>query len=116
MRWLLRRGVPVFPWIMGNAARSGRLEAVRLLHEECGLPVLEESVFCEAAASGSVPLATWLLQAGCPMSESAYDKAARQGHLDMVTWLAREARCPWGQDTLREVMEEWSFSPRVPPA
>ncbi len=111
MRWLLRRGVPMFPETMGNAARSGRLEAVRFLHQECGLPVLTETVFCEAAASGSVPLATWLLQAGCPMSESAYGSAAGGGQLGMIRWLMREAKCPWDEGTLREVMIEWCSRP-----
>ncbi len=106
MRWLLGRGVPVFPGVVSHAARSGRLEAVQFLHEECGVE-LNEWVFCEAVRSGSAPLATWLLQAGCPMSKHAYGSAARGGQLAMVTWLVTEVKYPWGADTLKSVMESW---------
>ncbi len=109
MRWLLRRGVPVCREAIGLAAESGRLEAVRFLHEECRMDLQQDNVFSSAAGSGSVPLATWLLQAGCPMSRDAYGSAAGAGHGAMVTWLAREARCPWGRETQRDVLHEfWS--------
>ncbi len=109
MRWLQRCGLPAGRGAMEAAAACGQLEAVRFLHQECGLTLRTRAVFCAAAGSGSVPLATWLLQAGCPMSRDAYGSAAGAGHGAMVTWLAREARCPWGRETQRDVLHEfWS--------
>ncbi len=65
VRWLLDRGVPVHAEGLWHVVKAGKLETVRLLHEDHGVP-LTERVFGAAAGSRSVPTATWLLQAGCP--------------------------------------------------
>ncbi len=106
VRWLLRRGVPVHDVLLESAARAGKLETVRLLHAECRLP-LTEQVFRAAARSGSVPTATWLLQAGCAVGKSAYLSAAQAGDAAMLRWLVREAGCPWDRSTLSNVIEHW---------
>ncbi len=106
--WLHRHGVPVHRSHIGPAAEAGNLEAVQLLHERFGMPLTAE-MFCDAASSGSVPTATWLLRAGCPMSPEAYARAAGKGSADMVLWMAREAGCPWGERTLAAVIRVWPY-------
>ncbi len=108
VRWLLRREVPVHGAAIEDAARAGNLEAVQLVCERFRTPLTVE-VFCDAASSGSVPTATWLLQAGCPMGPRAYYIAAGKGSADMVVWLAREARCPWDDSTLAAVISRWPY-------
>ncbi len=112
MRWLLRRGVPVsaarlYGGALSLAVTSGRLVSVRFLHEECGETLQQNNVFAHAAGSGSVPLTTWLLQAGCPMSKGAYGNAALSHDVPMLRWLREVARCPWGEDTLGNMMNAW---------
>ncbi len=92
------------------AAKSGQVGAVRYLHVELGLPLTEQA-FCAAVGSGSVPLAAWLLQAGCPMGPAAYVRAAAGAHVGMVRWLAEEARCPFEQDTVSSVIHKWPEHP-----
>ncbi len=106
VRWLLRRGVAVHAAGLESAAAAGRLETVRLLHEDHGAP-LTERAFEVAAGSSSMATATWLLQAGCPMGEGAYLDAAQAGDAAMLRWLAREAHCPWGSRTLSNVIWIW---------
>ncbi len=106
VRWLLRREVPVHEEGLVAAAKAGKLETVRFLHTECGLP-LSERALGAAAGSRSVLTATWLLQAGCPMGSGAYTEAASAGDAAMLRWLVREARCPWGNGTLSGVIGFW---------
>ncbi len=106
VRWLLRRGVPVHGAAIEAAAKVGKLETVWFLRTEHDLP-LTELVFTAAAGSGSVPVATWLLQAGCPMSAAAYPSAASTGDANMLRWLAQEAGCPWDSSTLSGVISSW---------
>ncbi len=107
VRWLLRRGVPVHEGAMTAAAGAGRLEVLQVLHGECGLQ-LTAGVFAAAAGSRSVPIATWLLAAGCPSrASSAYSSAAAAGDVDMVQWLVHEAGCPWTEDTVRMLILCW---------
>ncbi len=106
VRWLLDRGVPVQGGGLWPAAKAGNLETVRLLHEDHGVP-LDEEMFVVAAGSGSVPTASWLLQAGCRMSKHAYGCAASEGDIAMIKWLAREAGCPWNNRTLSWVISAW---------
>ncbi len=89
------------------AAKTGQVEPVRFLHEELGVPLTAQA-FSAAAGSGSVPLAAWLLQAGCPMRPAAYTWAAAGAHVGMVRWLAEEARCPFAQETLPFVTYAWA--------
>ncbi len=104
--WLLDRGVPVHGAGLQGAAEAGRLQTVRLLHEDHGVP-LTKAAFEAAASSGSVPTATWLRQAGCPMSTHAYRCAASRGHTAMLGWLAGVAGCPWDYRTLSSVISSW---------
>ncbi len=106
MCWLLRHGVPVHWAAMEAAASDGHLEAVQFLHRECGLPLTWE-VFRAAVGSGSLPTATWLLQAGCPVGQTSCDDATCAGNLNMVRWLAFEVGCPWGHDTLTSLVYRW---------
>ncbi len=103
IRWLLDRGVPLHPRGALEAAARGRLDAVRYLHEQCGVELSAE-LFAAAAGSGSVPLVSWLLDKGCPTSPEAYNAAAAKGKLGMVVWLAEQRgsrRCPWRALKLR---------------
>ncbi len=104
--WLLGRGVPAHEAAVEGAAYAGNLEAVQFLHATCGVP-LTAGAFKYAAGSRSVPTATWLLQAGCPMGPVAYRYAAEQGDADMVLWLAQVARCPWDEGTTSTVVSRW---------
>ncbi len=106
VRWLLGRGVPAHQGAVRGAAQAGNLEAVKFLHASCGLR-LTPSVFSGAAGSRSMPIVTWLLQAGCPMDPWAYCGAAAQGDVDMVLWLAQVARCPWIEKTLSNAVDFW---------
>ncbi len=107
VRWLLGRGVPVHEEGLVAAAKAGQPETVRLLHEDHGVP-LTKRVFVLAAGSRSVPTATWLLQAGCPMGEGAYLNASEAGDAAMLRCLAREAGCPWGSTTIPYIISDWS--------
>ncbi len=106
VRWLLGSGVLVHGAGLVAAAEAGKLETIRLLHEEHGVP-LTEQVFRATARSGRMPTATWLLQAGCPMGRGAYLFAAQAGDASMLRWLAREAGCPWDNRTLTGVLLYW---------
>ncbi len=106
VRWLLGRGVPVHERGLVFAAGAGKLETVRLLHEDHGLP-LTEQVFRVATGSRSVSIATWLLQASCPMCEGAYLSSARAGDASMLRWLMHETGCPWDSSTLSRVINLW---------
>ncbi len=121
--WLLRRGLHSCCEAGARAAaRGGHAAAVRFLLDACGV-ALSAELFCEAAASGSVGLAGWLLQQGCPMPcpsasqwRCAYVSAAAAGSVEMVRWLVQEAGCPWGPNTWCEVVQEWpvTHAPREP--
>ncbi len=110
LRWLLRSGVPACPRALLTAARAGHLEAVRFLHEECGVE-LQNYLLWEAASSRSIPTVRWLLQAGCTTGAGAYGEAARVGDGAMIRWLAQEAGCPWLQDTIPKVCVSWADEP-----
>ncbi len=97
IRWLLERGVPLHPRGALAAAQKGHLDAVRHLHEHCGV-ALSAELFAAAAGSGSVPLVSWLLDRGCPTSPEAYNEAAAKGKLSLVVWMSEQRgcrRCPW---------------------
>lgn len=93
LRWLRNRcrGRPLHRGVLQEAAASGNLPAVRYLYDECGQPLGEEA-FAAAVRSGSVPLATWLLERGCPTGHSwplvlgALRCAERDGGA-MLRWL-----------------------------
>ncbi len=116
VRWLLRQGQQACETGLEAAAGAGWLEGVQFLHRECGLQ-LTERVFVAAVRRGSVPTATWLLQAGCPTAgphahAGAYHAAAAAGSAAMVLRLAREAKCPLGSNTLSAVISPWPVGAR----
>ncbi len=96
LRWLRNhcRGRPLHRGVLREAAASGSLPAVRYLYDECGEPLGEEA-FAAAVRSGSVPVATWLLERGCPTGHSwalvlgALRCAERDGGA-MLRWLVGE--------------------------
>lgn len=95
LQWLRSQGMYDIPWsALWSAARNGRLETVRFLHEEEGLR-LHPSMFSDAAASGHVPTAAYLLQRGCPMTPDAIRSAPLDGDLSMLRWLLHDAKCLW---------------------
>ncbi len=103
IRWLQERGVPLHPRGALEAAEKGHLDAVRHLHEGCGV-ALSVELFTAAAGSGSVPLVSWLLDRGCSTSPEAYNAAAAKGKLGLVVWMAEQSsclRCPWRGFKLR---------------
>ncbi len=100
LRWLRGRGVPVHGAAVAAAAEQGQLDAVRYLHERCGV-ALSAELFAAAAGSGSVPLVSWLLDRGCPTSPEAYRAAANNGRVELVVWLAkRDGGWPRGMPQL----------------
>ncbi len=60
-----------------------------------------------AAASGCVPMAAFLRDAGLRFSVGAYYDAATNGHLAMVRWLAQEAGVSAEGLNLVRIIEEW---------
>ncbi len=106
VRWLLDRGVPVHEAGLVAAAEAGKLETVRLLHEDHGVPLTEQT-FEAAAGSSSMATATWPMQAGCPRSWGAYLGAAKVGDASMLRWLVQDAHCPWSDGVLMAVAVFW---------
>lgn len=107
LRWLEGRGVALAGQPLLAAAAGGHLHAVQVLHEEYGSSQqLTEEVLAAAVAAGSVPTATWLRQAGCPMGPSCWEAAVRRGDLAMVRWLA-DAKCPWDEYTAENLFKFW---------
>ncbi len=100
LQWLQRRDIPV-PWyVYGGGltlvgpAGHGNLDAVSFLHVHCGCRLVP-NVFSAAVRSGSVPTATWLLRAGCPVNHvEAYRQAAKSGDLQMALWLTEAIGIP----------------------
>ncbi len=88
LRWLRERGVPLHGAAVTAAAERGHLDAVRYLHERCGV-ALSAELFAAAAGSGSVPLVSWLLDRGCPTSPEAYRAAANNERVELIMWLAK---------------------------
>ncbi len=118
LQWLAGRGAALGSWeALRAAAAWGNLEVVQLLAAQPGLEpaegeraaVVPYSLFRPAAASGSVPLATWLRQAGYPWCGGCFESAFRQGDLPMVRWLL-QAGCPRGQhDSLSRAVASWPW-------
>ncbi len=118
LRWLQERGAPplagdgstplLFRLIQG-AAMEGQLETLRYL-----VPLLGQgratrgSLFADcAAASGSIPVAEYLRQAGWAFTDRAYVQAATRGDVAMVRWLAQEAGVSAEGLDLARFMELW---------
>ncbi len=116
LRWLLQRssasdGLMAAPHrsAINEAARAGQLDTVAFLHQQCGL-ALTSSVWEEVAASGCVRLAEWVAGRGeqaPPFWGREYAAAAARRQLAMVRWLAGRGRCPWGEETVAEVIASW---------
>ncbi len=109
LRWLQSRGVPAQQGAMVPAVRSGRLDAVRFLLEECGL--LEElQLQYHAVMTGSLDLAAWLWQRGSLVPAHVYEAAAVSGSVAMVEWLLREVRCPRDERDVFRMLSNWPRS------
>jgi len=114
---------------MAGAARSGRLQAMRLIYAQCpelsrddaeaaarrghlealqwmhahGL-VLDKGI-CAAAATayrGALVALQWLHQVGCPWDQRTCATAAGRGDLPLLEWLRDPERappCPWDSES-----------------
>lgn len=112
--------------VVNAAASVGAVDALRYLHDECGLP-LTTNTFVAAAGSGAaashavavtraadggaVRVLTWLLQRGCQPDSRAYGAAAAAGDAGTLVWLAHVAQCPWPPRGLAEVVARWPLVP-----
>lgn len=119
LRWLLQRSsasdgpshtmAAPHRGAIHEAARAGHMDTVSFLHQQCGL-ALTSSMWEEVAASGCVRLAEWVAGRGeqAPLFWGReYAAAAARGQLAMVRWLAGRGRCPWGEETVAEVIASW---------
>ncbi len=115
LAWLAGRGLrPRGAPEVVAAAAAGQVDTVRCLHEEWGAGLGAEA-WLAAAGSGSVAMAAYLRDRGCPTWDGemtlnegeAYLRAAAGGHVAMVVWLAAEARCGRGEVELGEVIARW---------
>ena len=76
------------------AARSGQLEELKLLHQNC-CPWNKKT--CQGAVgSGHLDVLQWLRENGCPWDEYTCKMAAEGGHLEVLQW-ARANDCPWNE-------------------
>ncbi len=108
LRWLLGRGVPLpraGRITLLLAARSGGLEAVRFLLDDCGLPWTALSI--DVIQLASVELAAWLLQRGNLVLSPLLYSGAAWGTAAMVQWLLQEAHCPFDDATAHTVLSMW---------
>ncbi len=122
LRWLQARGVELLPaltggpWAMQAAAQSGSLAAVKFLHGLGGDGVLSARVIAAAAASGSLDVAAYLLNAGCPVHDRTWTRVGLVGDVAMARWLVEAAHLPvddvpvW-DDVLR-MWPEWRAAQR----
>ncbi len=117
LHWLAGRGATLGSWeALHAAAACGNLEAVQLLAGQPGLgPAgaegdehLPSTILNSAVMSSSVPVATWLRQAGYPWCGGCWKTAFQQGDLPMVRWLL-EAGCPRGQLYIESCLDEWPW-------
>ncbi len=113
LQWLASRGAASDSWkALRMAAACGNLEAVQLLAGQHGLGPAEgegdpSDILYDAIESGSVPLVTWLRQAGYPWYVGGFEAAFHRGDLPMVRWLL-EAGCPRSQhDSLGRAAMWW---------
>ncbi len=134
LQWLRERGAPplssdrdsrgklVRP-LLHSAAEFGRVEVVRHLLSLV-TPLARQRLLADrelmlcAVASGSIPMAEFLLQAGCTVGHEAYETAAEAAganddlptahNIAMIRWLAREARVPVaGYELLELLVRDW---------
>ncbi|KAG2427902.1 hypothetical protein HYH02_014504 [Chlamydomonas schloesseri] len=79
---------PLTSDVEAAAAKSGRLEVVAWLRDKHGVAFKGPRTLLDAAASGSVPLAAYLLDtAGCPWHPLAPCVAASEGHARLLGYL-----------------------------
>uniref|UniRef100_A0A7S3H674 Ankyrin repeat-containing domain n=1 Tax=Spumella elongata TaxID=89044 RepID=A0A7S3H674_9STRA len=75
-----------------HAARFGRLDLVKLLHER-GYPG-DTNAYCAAAQYGHIHVLEYLFESGLPISQNAMIYGARGGHLKCMEYLY-SIGCPW---------------------
>ncbi|KAG7379791.1 hypothetical protein PHYPSEUDO_008133 [Phytophthora pseudosyringae] len=103
VQWLLDQKHAVgTQWALKNAASKGHLEIVRLLANE-DMVHLDGEAFCEAAASGHLPVVQWLKEnnLGWNLAYKAMDLAASNGHLDVVQYLHSNCSVTCTHHTMR---------------
>jgi len=103
VQWLLDEGAVVGKhWALKNASARGHLEIVKLLVGE-DVVFLDSEAFCDAAASGYLPVVQWLKEnnLGWNVAYKAVDLAASKGHLDVVQYLLDECSAGCTHRTMR---------------
>ncbi len=105
LRWLRDRGLlPLEPYlaedVLKTAARQGRLEALRYLHEECGQR-LTRGVVSAAVCSGDMGTAAWVLQQGgrelLECRRDVWVAAAVSGNGDLLRWMVGQGMVGAGE-------------------
>ncbi len=108
--------------LLRSAAEAGQAEVLRHLLSIAPPTAMQhlvadqELIHC-AVASGSIPTAELLRQAGCTPCDAAYavaaaaaartDRPTDDGHVAMIRWLAREARVPAAGTYLPVMLQVW---------
>ncbi len=120
LQWLAGRGAVLgSPPAIVTAAKHGNLEALQLLLRagraqppagagpDVGFQAVLGDALAAAVESGSVPTASWLIDAmGCTLQPQHYKAAFQRGDLPMLTWLL-QAGCPRVGLTLCDVLRAW---------
>ncbi len=98
LEWLRERGGPALSRdsdrglrgsLVVKATAAGQVEVVQHLAALVGLDAARPEKLADAAvASGSIPVAEWLRQAGVAFRDTACREAMRAGRVGMVRWLA----------------------------
>ncbi len=110
LRWLVDRGVPPHQSALAPALKTGRLDCLRILLEECGLQE-EPWVPYDAVRSGNMDTVAWLWQRRRLVpSPRLYTAAGTCGSVAMVEWLMQQVGCPVDQDTALSVLCKWPCS------
>eukprot|EP00051_Salpingoeca_urceolata_P023558 m.400314 g.400314 ORF g.400314 m.400314 type:complete len:132 (-) comp20114_c4_seq2:2675-3070(-) len=106
LAFMLGEGCIPEPGLAAAAARSGSLDALRLLVTTHGCEVDEETM-ASAAQAGSVHVSLeclqYLLEQKCPWDTRATFHAARLGHLPVLKFL-HENGCPFDEDCINASM------------
>jgi hypothetical protein len=85
-------GLQVNGSFMRSAAAAGRLDVVKLLHTDQGVPLPAFTGYC-AAANDRIEVLRWLRDVDPDFNESTANGAAEGGHAAILVWLLKEA-CP----------------------
>ncbi len=126
LQWLQQHGAPALQdqdgvWLLEHAAvaaEAGQLDVVRYLQAAAGLHRVVQmdprSLGRAAAASGSVPMAELVLQAGATFRSDSFHEAICSGNMAMLRWLLSNA-AP-SEDVLRKTLADITDWPDETPA